>query len=142
MERQMAAVKAFHDKMNISRPAPWSIGPDELVHIGEFLMGTSRNIELVHPLSDVRFLRAHLMLEELGEYLTATTEAEALDALTDLLYVVIGTAVQHEWPFSEAFDEVHRANMTKERQAGDPGRVRQKGGSFVPPNIARLLHKD
>ena len=41
--------------------------------------------------------------------------AEQADALIDLVYVAMGTAVQMGLPWQELWDDVHRANMAKER---------------------------
>lgn len=61
-------------------------------------------------------LRARLMLEELGELLTASAMndvEEIADGLADLLYVTLGTAVEWGLPLGPVFDDVHRANMEK-----------------------------
>lgn len=89
---------------------------------------------------DVLELRAHLLCEELGEFLLACHRGdpvEMLDGLADLLYVVFGTAIQLELPLSDAYEEVCRSNMTKEKSDGN--RVRGKGDSFEPPRLAPLL---
>lgn len=90
------------------------------------------------------FLRMELILEELGELcaaLHAGDQREALDAVVDLAYVVIGTATQLDLPFDAGFDEVHRSNMTKSssaaRHAGDKG----KGPSFSPANLEAILEQ-
>lgn len=62
--------------------------------------------------------RIKFMSEELHEFIL---EAEAgnhegmFDALLDLSYVVLGTAQGLGYPWTEGFDEVQRANMSKER---------------------------
>lgn len=63
-----------------------------------------------------RNLRLRLIREELGELLDAMDAedpVEIADALADLTYVVVGTAVTYGIPFDEVFAEVHRSNMTK-----------------------------
>jgi predicted HAD superfamily Cof-like phosphohydrolase len=86
--------------------------------------------------------RIRFMLEELGEYceavgydLSATLKAKntpsgtvltaqghpvqdlpkAFDALIDLVYVALGTAQKHRFPWQAGWDEVQRANMAKVR---------------------------
>lgn len=93
---------------------------------------------------DQRYLRAHLIAEEASELTTAMargSETGCLDALADLLYVVLGTAITLELPLPEAFAEVHASNMTKRRQADDPNgaRVRAKGDDYRPPDLGRVL---
>lgn len=63
-------------------------------------------------------LRVNLLLEELEEYRVANTKGdivEVLDAIGDMLYVVIGTAVQHGMQdiLEEAFRVIHSSNMSK-----------------------------
>jgi NTP pyrophosphatase (non-canonical NTP hydrolase) len=89
-------------------------------------------------------LRVHLIAEEFGELLTAMlsgNELLTLDALADLTYVVVGTAVTFDLPLPAAFEEVHRSNMTKERQPDDPSadRVRAKGPNYDPPDLVTVL---
>jgi predicted HAD superfamily Cof-like phosphohydrolase len=77
--------------------------------------------------------RFRFMLEELSEYAEAmgvtfeVREAiaygnvqkqdlpKAFDALIDLVYVALGTAHLHRFPWQEGWDEVQRANVAKER---------------------------
>ena len=92
---------------------------------------------------DSRLMRAHLMLEELSEVLKALAycdRQDLLDGLADLMYVVVGCAVKYDLPLLEAFDEVHRSNMTKTRNCNDP-RLRHKGESYVPPDLKSVLAK-
>lgn len=56
--------------------------------------------------------------EELGELVKATNAGdvgEAADALVDLIYFTLGRLYEMGVPADVAFDDVHRANMTKER---------------------------
>ena len=93
-----------------------------------------------HPNSSLN--RFGLILEETCELMMAlasTDRVEQLDALADLEYVTIGTAVAWGLPLEAAFDEVHRSNMTKApRQSGDNTLV-NKGAEYEPPQLARLL---
>lgn len=47
---------------------------------------------------EVHRLRKALIEEEQKEYYTATTRADELDALCDLIYVIVGTAVTYSTP--------------------------------------------
>ena len=51
------------------------------------------------------------------------------DALVDLVYVALGTAHLHGFPWAALFAEVQRANMTKERAKPD-GSDSARGSSF------------
>jgi predicted HAD superfamily Cof-like phosphohydrolase len=79
--------------------------------------------------------------EELDEALQNGDVIKTADALADILYVTLGTAVVSGIDISPVFDEVHRSNMTKTGGGlrGD-GKV-VKGNSYEPPNIASVLEK-
>jgi NTP pyrophosphatase (non-canonical NTP hydrolase) len=90
------------------------------------------------------FLRVELMLEELGEVLegiSQNNQEKTLDGLVDSAYVVIGTATSFNLPFTEAFEEVHRSNMTKSSRAASHSGDKGKGSGFIPANIAAILTK-
>lgn len=91
-----------------------------------------------------RFLRMRLIFTEAAELADAIgvdDKVEIADALADLMYVVIGTAVTFGIPLDECFAEVHRSNMTKsapdEREAGMKGGI--KGPNFEKPQILKIL---
>lgn len=93
-------------------------------------------------------LRYDLISEELEEYRVAAENAlstgdltPVADALGDLLYVVMGTAVEHGFHrIDEIVAEVHRSNLSKlDRVTGKPilredGKV-LKGSNFSLPNL-------
>ena len=111
-------VKNFHLKHGY----PTAVRP----HLAPFALGNQR----------YEFMR-----EELEEY-AAAIECGSLDgvadALADLIYVALGTAVVFGIDIAQIFEEVHRSNMTKD--ALDP--LTKKGGKgpgYEPPRIAELL---
>lgn len=71
---------------------------------------------LLEP-GDHAFRRGFLQeeLEELDAAYEAGDLAAAADALVDLVVVALGTAVWMGLPWQALWDEVHRANMAKER---------------------------
>jgi predicted HAD superfamily Cof-like phosphohydrolase len=79
-------------------------------------------------------------VQELRDAIVAGDLAEIADALADIVYVAIGTAVFYKIPWDEVFAEVHRSNMTKFRD----GIVRPdgkiiKGMHYEAPRIAGIL---
>lgn len=94
---------------------------------------------------DTENFRIAFMYEELEEYETALVRqdrAGMLDALVDLVYVALGTALMHGFDFDEAWRRVHAANMTK--VAGLPtGRHGSldvsKPEGWVPPSLLDLV---
>jgi predicted HAD superfamily Cof-like phosphohydrolase len=70
-------------------------------------------------------LRVNLLLEEVEEYRVANAKGditEVLDAIGDMLYIVIGTAVQHGMQniLEDAFRIIHASNMSKLDDNGKP----------------------
>jgi predicted HAD superfamily Cof-like phosphohydrolase len=103
-----------------------------------------------HLPEDVAAVRLALLEEELQEYREALAAGDLVavaDALTDLLYVLLGTFISHGLQdVAEAlFAEVHRSNMTK---IGPDGRViyREDGKvlkppTYEPPDLQRVLRR-
>lgn len=93
--------------------------------------------------------RTKFMQEELDEFKKGYDEgdiAQMADALVDLAYVVFGTAHLLGLPWDDLWNDVQRANMTKERAAAD-GSNSKRGSSFdvvkpagwVGPRTADIL---
>lgn len=92
----------------------------------------------------VKVLRLRLIAEEFGELAAAihTRDLELIaDALADLEYVVVGTAVAYGIPHEKVFCEVHRSNMTKPAldQHNKGGKVVKDG--YSPANIRDILRQ-
>ena len=119
-------VAAFHAKFGLTYDGPPRVLDDAL---GEF--------------------RKKFLQEELAEYKEAMymasynvqfrpekiTEnlASMLDALVDLVYVAVGTAEYHGFPFAEAWRRVQTANMAKERAASAADSKRGHAFDVVKP---------
>lgn len=103
-------------------------------------------------------LRFKLLQEENEEYLEAcrnNDKVEILDALTDQLYIVLGSIVSHgmQHIIEKAFDEVQASNMSKLDDEGLPiingengvwdesrpkGKI-LKSKNFFEPNLKQFL---
>lgn len=109
-------VRAFHEKFE----QPRTDGPRELPE-------------------DLQQFRINFMHEELREYELAVQEGnleKALDSLVDLVWVALGAADVHGFPFDEGWDRVFEANMKKVKVAneGDDHRsVRKSRFDIVKP---------
>lgn len=98
------------------------------------------------PDDSVRDLRWDLLVEEMLELQDAEADDDIVgiaDALADLVYFAIGTAVAYGIPFDEVFGEVHRSNMTKLDKDGnviyrEDGKV-LKPDTWEPPRIKEIL---
>ena len=93
-------------------------------------------------------LRKDILAEEFDELFTAIDHRdmiETADALGDLVYVAVGTALEFGIPFTPIWDEIQRSNMTKvDPKTGkvkkrDDGKV-LKGPNFSPPDIVGVLN--
>lgn len=93
-------------------------------------------------------LRHRLMAEENDEYLEACKKGdlvEIADALGDQLYILAGTILKHglQDKIQEVFDEIHRSNMSKLDEKGQPifredGKI-LKSNLYFKPNIKEIL---
>ena len=117
---------------------------------------------------DAMEFRLKFLMEELNEYATAVgaritsnergtfvefapdadfNVEDALDALIDLVYVALGTAYMHRFPFNEGWARVQAANMAKERAtSADDERSKRKHSidivkpeGWKPPVLTDLL---
>ena len=77
------------------------------------------------------------MKEELEELAAAESGADRLDAMCDLVYLVIGTALMLGYDFAKAFTRVHTANMMRMRVIGSDdhkfGMMKPEG--WEPPDL-------
>lgn len=102
-----------------------------------------------HPIGDTPKisrpeLRMHLIAKEAGETLDAIEDGDMpaiADGLCDLLYVVIGTAVEFGINIQPIFDEVHRTNMLKVGGVTREDGKTLKPEGWQPPWIAEELEK-
>lgn len=96
-------------------------------------------------------IRVRLLQEELEEYQRAGETGDLVaiaDALTDLLYVLLGTYIAHglQDVAEELFEEVHRSNMSKLDGNGEPvtredGKV-LKSDLFTEPDLEAILNSE
>jgi predicted HAD superfamily Cof-like phosphohydrolase len=100
---------------------------------------------------EVIALRVSLIQEELNEYRHAAETRDLVgvaDALSDLMYVVLGTYVSHglQDAAEALFAEVHRSNMSKRDANGQviyraDGKV-LKSNLWRPPDLRSVLAED
>jgi predicted HAD superfamily Cof-like phosphohydrolase len=93
------------------------------------------------PLSVVN-LRMALLDEELEETIAAMEAGDlpgVADGLVDLIYVAIGAAISYGVDLRPAWDEVHRANLSKIGAGRDAAGKVRKPENFTPPDIAGIL---
>ena len=150
MKLQMDCVQYFHNYFNLSPRVDFPTAESDgcLKKFGKQIAEVGEHLQnYLEDDPDQTYLRCHLMAEELGEFmiaLAAGDEVKAADGLTDLLYVLIGTALTYGWPLEELFAEVHASNMTKTKKTEnasveDEKRLRDKGAKFKPPEIQKVL---
>ena len=124
---------------------------DQLQKLIEFHRTFGAHIEIAPTAElpeEVIDIRIKLLQEELSEYVSAARSAglvDIADALTDLLYVLLGTYVSHGLQdcAEPLFNEVHRSNMSKLDENGQPihrddGKV-LKSTQYRAPDIQTVL---
>lgn len=126
---------------------------EQLKMVAEFhkMTGNPVRDELYPTSLGLRFLRAHLVVEEaaeLAKWLYLNDTVEIADAICDSIYVLLGTALALGLaPKLEAlFAEVHRSNMTKDASPDSTtsenplgNRVLRKGPNYRAPQLAEIL---
>ena len=99
-----------------------------------------------------RTLQRRLIVEEFKEFLEAEQQlimglkvnaSECLKELADLVYVCYQYAANLGWDLDEALDRVHKSNMSKLDDNGNPiyredGKV-LKSKNYQPPNLTDLV---
>ena len=122
MEHEQELVQAFHEKYGFPR--------------GMLIRGGFEHVDWL----DVGFQRDRLMSEELNEWRTAWHNKDLLgvaDAMGDLAYTVLGTAVVTGIQLGPILREIHKSNMTK-----DVGMFKPiKGKLFRLPELRPILMK-
>jgi len=124
---------------------------DIIEMVNEFMATYGLNV-FTSPKADISQetikLRFDLMKEENEEYLEAAQNGdlvEIADALGDMLYILTGTMLAHgmQDKMEEVFKEIHRSNMSKLDNKGNPiyredGKV-LKGPNYFPPELSTIL---
>jgi len=118
--------------------------------VKEFMEAFGQEVKESPELADHKTacLRLKLILEEFEELEDAQAEGHLVgiaDALSDLLYVVYGTAHTFGIPIDKCFEEVHNSNMSKLGVDGKPifrddGKV-LKGPNFYEPDLKGILNE-
>ena len=126
MERQIKQVEEFYDAFN----HPKASAPK--------YMETERLI-----------MRHNILHEEVVELFDAGITGDIVevgDAITDCLYILIGTAIEYGLAdkLPAMFDEVHRSNMSKLGEDGKPiyredGKI-LKGPNYQPPYLKDIVY--
>ena len=115
------------------------------------------NIKVEDRLSPPSDLRFKLMLEENQEYKDSENRVDVADAIGDMLYILCGTIVHHglENHIEDLFNEIHRSNMSKLDDSGNPlingengvlderkplGKI-LKSKNFSEPDLLTILNK-
>ena len=116
--------------------------------VGKFMKTFGQEVKTKPGLSDgkINKLRIDLIEEELTEFKEAMKNndlKEAVDALTDILYVTYGAGHAFGVNLDECFDEVQRSNMSKLGEDGKPiynqaGKV-MKGPNYFAPDLNKFL---
>ena len=116
--------------------------------VGLFMKTFAQEVKTTPSLSSEKInnLRISLINEELEEFKEAIKNndlKEAVDALTDILYVTYGAGYAFGINLDKCFDEVQRSNMSKLGEDGKPiynnaGKV-MKGPKYFKPDLSKFL---
>tara|TARA_Y100000590_G_scaffold133637_1_gene152844 strand:+ start:972 stop:1346 length:375 start_codon:yes stop_codon:yes gene_type:complete len=116
--------------------------------VGLFMKTFGQEVKTKASLSSEKInnLRISLIAEELEEFKEAIKNndlKEAVDALTDILYVTYGAGHAFGVNLDKCFEEVQRSNMSKLGDDGKPiyndvGKV-MKGPKYFKPDLAKFI---
>ena len=124
----MNRVKEFHEKMELAIDKPYS--------------------------KELMDFRLRLLFEEIQELASAALDIETnehteerhvmmqdlLKEMCDVVYVIKGMAVSFGMDFDQAFDLVHKSNMSKLPLIKDANGKVQKGLNYEPPVLEGLIN--
>ena len=116
--------------------------------VGMFMTAFGQEVKTKPGLGSEKInnLRINLINEELEEFKEAIKNNdlnEAIDALTDILYVTYGAGHAFGVNLDKCFDEVQDSNMSKLGNDGKPiyndkGKV-MKGPNYFKPDLSKFL---
>ena len=116
--------------------------------VGLFMKTFGQEVKTKPSLSTdkINQLRINLIREELEEFIEAIKNKdlkEAVDALTDILYVTYGAGCAFGVNLDNCFDEVQKSNMSKLGKDGKPiyneaGKV-MKGPNYFKPDLSKFI---
>ena len=117
--------------------------------VGLFMKTFGQEVKLNASFSSdkINTLRIDLIEEELKELKDAIKKKdlkEAVDALTDILYVTYGAGHAFGIDLDKCFDEVQNSNMSKLDENGKPiynenGKV-MKGPNYFKPDLSKFVN--
>ena len=118
--------------------------------VGLFMTTFGQEVKTKPSLSSekINSLRINLIEEELEEFKQAIKNKdlkEAVDALTDILYVTYGAGHAFGVNLDQCFAEVQKSNMSKLGEDGKPiynelGKV-MKGSNYFKPDLSKFIKK-
>ncbi len=116
--------------------------------VGLFMTTFGQEVKTKPSLSSekINSLRINLIEEELEEFKQAIKNKdlkEAVDALTDILYVTYGAGHAFGVNLDQCFEEVQKSNMSKLGEDGKPiyneiGKV-MKGSNYFKPDLSKFI---
>ena len=129
-------VKEFHEAFNLPVNVPWGL---ELFKFRQGLLQEELEEYLIEATSIMVKLSADMEV-------TIDDKARLVKEMSDIIYILAGTAVSLGLPLDEVFTAVHESNMSKLGPDGKPvyredGKV-MKGSQYRPPNVIKVMKKE
>lgn len=90
---------------------------------------------------DLRFKLLNEEFFELEEAMKEESIVEIADALADLTYIIMGTAITYGIDLRDVWTEVQRSNMAKEGGAIRPDGKVLKPPGWTPPDVSGCLNR-
>lgn len=106
--------------------------------VSKFMVACGQTVDIDNVAQGSLYI--DLIAEEFDELNSSETQEDELDAVCDMLYVLIGLANSRGYDITGAFREVHRSNMSKVDPSTGKVLKREDGkilkpSTFSPPHL-------
>lgn len=131
MKQLMADVRAFHEKCGVPVKDECRLPSKQ-----RLCLRMDLTAEEYDELDDSMWQAVHAARGEVDSARAIITTA---DALADLIYVLVGTALELGIPLDRVWAEVHASNMTKSADHTRADGKILKGPNYRPPDIHKAI---
>jgi predicted HAD superfamily Cof-like phosphohydrolase len=142
MDKSQKQVKEFHQAFDVPTPTRPEKMPDERTRLRARLVA-EEFFEFLHSLygeeNGMVFAAKKMTDQAINTQPIKFDMVEFCDSLSDMIYVINGSALEAGVDLEPISDEVHRSNMSKVGGTKRPDGKILKNPNWSPPNIIDIL---